>query len=271
MQEHTASSLPPAGRVIPDDSQQPGVTTDPAADLPGVLDPSPALTTPFKPSAAPPRMSLLRGGALSLLAGLALCACMRTVTAGMPPSETSKEPPLMTTPSMEPMLSAEQALRRLLTLIGSSQSIADFTPERLAHVMGVPIQHSGEEYGFGERLTAHWSYGIEVGIVDGRPRFDFSFNPRPGTSPAMTDICQLDFDRFTAELEAMGFQHEPYYDSPPQTPPGQIPLLHGRLMCERFYRPGALAGMRIEVYPRGEANEPLEKITHDCVKMILID
>ena len=163
-----------------------------------------------------------------------------------------------TTP-LSPALTAEQGLLRLLELIRTSKGTQDFTPERLNEVMGVRIEYArdgADRYGAGEQLTEQWSYGFSVEKTAARgTRFEFSFNENPpGSSPPMTDICQIDFDRFTSELETMGFMRQHNYAE------------HGRLMSDWFDRPG----MRVEVYPRGEANEPLEKISHNCVKTIFI-
>ena len=71
----------------------------------------------------------------------------------------------------------------------------------------------------------------------------------------MTDICQIDFDRFTAELEEMGFTRQRYYGS------------HGGFMKDWFDRPG----MRVEVYPRGERVWTPERDSgRACVQMVLI-
>lgn len=161
--------------------------------------------------------------------------------------------------SLNQALTAEQGLLRLLDLIRSSKGTEDFTPERLSEVMGVRIEYARDgtdRYGAGGRLTEQWNYGFGVEKTVARgTRFDFSFNENPpGSSPPMTDICQIDFDRFTAELEAMGFTRQRSYGS------------HGSVMNDFFDRPG----MRVLVYPRGEANEPLEKISHNCVQMVLI-
>lgn len=182
--------------------------------------------------------------------------------------------PTDTPATIQPKLTAEQALLRLLELIRTSKTIADFTPERLSEVMKVPITAWDEGYGFGEAATAQWNHGFTVEMWPspvGRgpkvPMFEFMFNPRPrGMSPSMIDICQVDFDRFTAELEAMGFRRSHNYDSPPSPPIGEPALPHGRLINDAFYRPD----VRVEVYPRGEANDPVEKITHDCVERVVI-
>lgn len=175
-----------------------------------------------------------------------------------------------TTPS-SPRLDAEQLLSRLLDLIRNSRSIKDFTPEKLQEVTGMTIEFANdgsERYGFGEQLTPDWSYGfgVDKSLFQG-PRFELSFNEAiPGSSHPMTDICQIDFEKFASELESMGFTRAPHYDSAPPAPPGQERLPHGSLLYWMFYRPE----LGVQVYPRGEANDPHEKISHGCVQMVLI-
>lgn len=161
------------------------------------------------------------------------------------------------TTSIQPKLTAEQALTRLLELIRTTHSIQDFTPKKLTEVFGQELWADGpDRYGFGEQITQRWSHGWEVykNPLEGM-QFSFSFTPLPpGTFQDMTDICQIDFDQFGAALKTMGFSKTPDYGE------------HGRLMNHTFDRPG----MRVKLYPRGEANEPPEKIAHDCVEMVII-
>ena len=160
--------------------------------------------------------------------------------------------------SIHPRLDAEQVLLRLLELIRSSKSVEDFTQEHMKKIMGVdfPI-HAPGRYGFGEQLTSDWWYGMEMrNKVTHGARFSFSFNSTPGSSPPMTDICQVDFDRFTAELEVMGFARQRYHGE------------HGRFIMDWFDHPG---GMRIEVYPRGEHDWTADRGSgRTCAKMVLI-
>lgn len=175
------------------------------------------------------------------------------------------------TPSARPGLTAEQALRGVLELIRTSKSVSQLTPDRLEKAMGVPVKRRSDGYGYTDRLTPQWVYDFSMQEFDSSNhtkgmRFEFSFDATAGAPFPMTDICRLDFDHFTAELEVMGYIREPYYDSAPPADMGQPRLPHGRLMYDSFSGPG----LYIEVYPRGEANDTLEKIGHDCVKMLFI-
>lgn len=192
---------------------------------------------------------------------------------------TSPTPTESDATPIRPKLTAEEALTRLLELIRTSRTLSDFTPERVSQVMGVEVEFARDGsggFGFGERITPHWMQNFGM---DGERRFfEFSFDAvDPGASPDMTDICQLDVDRFSSELEAMGFSKQAYYDSPPQ--PAYDPDTgtyddsprRGRLMNYAFSRMrDGIVEMRIDVYPRGEANDPPEKVLHDCIKMVYI-
>lgn len=130
--------------------------------------------------------------------------------------------------------------------------------------MGTEISYAkdgADRYGFGEQITADWSYGF--GVDKSSPageHFRFDFNPiSPGASPDMTDICELDFERFSAELESMGFIKTPSYGE------------HGRLMYYTFNRmKDGVNEMTVQVHLRGEGNDSTEEVRHDCVKMLSI-
>lgn len=187
---------------------------------------------------------------------------------------TLKQAPGISTdaPSGGAVMTAKQAMQRVLELIRTSKTIADFTPEHLEQVMKVPVKTWEKGYGFGETLTNAWGAGFDVGTWNGRRQFNFGFSPEPGLSPEapsppMTDICQVDFDQFKAALQTMGFKGDSVYDSPPHALPGQEHLLHGRWMYDGFVRPG----MRVDVYPQGEhAPTQEEGIGRTCVKEIYI-
>ncbi|GAB3389711.1 hypothetical protein [Lysobacter fragariae] len=162
------------------------------------------------------------------------------------------------TPVPHPQLAADRALLRLVDLLRSTRSVRDFTAKHLSDAMGVPFKTIGPgHWGFGEQLTPDWWYGMEMNETTstGQPRFDFSFNSAPGTSPAMTSICDVDFAAFSSALQAAGFVSTPYHAE------------HGRLASHEFNRPG----MRVEAYPEGEHTWSEEKGSgRSCVKMVLV-
>jgi hypothetical protein len=196
-------------------------------------------------------MSPARSIAFLLAACAALPACSHA-----PLSKPSKEEPAMTTaaPVASPKLDAPQALQRVLDLIGRSHGLADLTPAHVSQAMGLPMERARDgsaRYGFGESLNPQWTYGVSLdATAPGAAKFEFSFNPSQAGAP-MTPICQMDYDAFTAKLEALGFTRTPYSAE------------HGRFVSEWFDKPG----LRVSVYPQGET---AEAAAHRCVRMVTI-
>lgn len=156
--------------------------------------------------------------------------------------------------SFAPTLDAEQSLLRLLALIRDLGSVAEIDAARLRAAFGVNFDADENRLGYGERLSRDWSTSFEwdPGHPHG-PRFEFAFVPDPpGTHPPATAICAVDFDRFAAELAAMGFTRE--------TTHGE----HGRVLHDDFER----GDLSIAVYTRGEADDSPERIAHGCVRRV---
>ncbi len=159
-------------------------------------------------------------------------------------------------PSFSPRLDAEQSLLRLLELIRDSKTVQDITPERLQTVFGLSFSERSGRLGYGEQLSQDWwsSYELDTKRVYG-PQFEFAFRQsQPDANPAATDICAVDFERFSDALKKQGFQHETYRAE------------HNRVIHERFQRPG----LTVTVYTRGESDASSEKIKHGCVQMVHI-
>ncbi|MFC0156218.1 hypothetical protein ACFFJ4_22315 [Xanthomonas dyei] len=197
----------------------------------------------------------------ALLATFALGACAHTSATPAPAIVTETSAMSSSSPTTVPpnKPTAEGLLGQLLVLIKGSQTISDFTPQRLNSTMGQAVQFvkgdEGRYRAFG-RLTKDWSYGFGVDEtkLDGR-WFEFRFDRNvAGASPPMSEICRLDFDRFTHQLEQMGFARE------------RNIVEDGRWMSDFFTRPG----MRVEVFPRGEAAEPQALVAHKCVEWVYI-
>lgn len=212
----------------------------------------------------------IRYGLIATLVLIPPAACLATGYRATPHPGNTTEITAMsdTPPPTSSELTAEELLQRVLELVRTSKSISDFTLDRLEKIMGVSVERGSDGYGHSARLTSQWLYDFSMRAVDTSTpedgmRFAFGFDEIPDDPPPMTDICQLDFDHFTAELEAMGYTREPYYDSPPPADMGRPRLAHGRLIYESFSGPH----LYIEVYPRGETSA---KANHDCVKMLRI-
>lgn len=162
-------------------------------------------------------------------------------------------------PSQASLRTAQIALERVLDLIRTSSSVEVLTPEHVSRTMGQAVQFREDgsgRFGAGGSFTPDWNYGFGIDKTETRGTwFEFLFLPNPPqASPSMSDICQIDFETFAARLEKMGFSRV------------RNIVEDGRWMSEIFQRPG----MRVEVFPRGEADEPHDLATHQCVEWIQI-
>ncbi len=163
-----------------------------------------------------------------------------------------------------PNLNAEQALDSVLRLIRNHKQVSDFTPERLNQAFQTTVQFANDgsgRYGFGESISPEWSYNFEVNnkVKDLKGKewsqFNFSFNPNiPGAYPGINSICTMSFDKFTAELESMGFKRQRYYGE------------HGRWIYDELNN----TTMRVHVYLEGKAKAATNETENACVKMIEI-
>ncbi len=162
-------------------------------------------------------------------------------------------------PSKSGPRSAKEALERVLELIRTSASIESFTADHVSRALGQSVQYRDDgsgRFGASGVLTSEWSYGFGVNKTEVKGAwFEFLFLPNPPeASPSMSDICQIDFETYAAHLEKMEFLRKRNF------------VEDGRWMSEIFQRPG----MRVELFPRGEADAPLERATHQCVEWVQI-
>ncbi|BDU21717.1 hypothetical protein [Dyella sp. GSA-30] len=159
--------------------------------------------------------------------------------------------------AVQPRLTADQALQRLIDLLRDSKSINDFTPEFIGKGMGVDIKVvDADTYGFGEKLDADWGWGIQrQNVASLGPRVDFGFSAKPGTEPAATAICGIDAARFGSELESIGFTRTPAYAA------------RGRIAHFNFDRDS----LHVEVLPQAEfPQNRSDGENRACVKTVLI-
>lgn len=175
---------------------------------------------------------------------------------------------------LRPKMTPEQMLTRLLELIRSSRYRSEFTPERVSRIMGVEVERAedgSDDYSFYEKVTPDWLQGFNFSTKYDEFTFRFDALP-PGASPGMTDVCELDLDKFSVEMEAMGFSKTPHYDSAPPAPPPSFPGSdaqpeHGGLMDYTFHRMKDGKGeMTVIVHPEGERAGS----DHLCIRMIQI-
>jgi hypothetical protein len=201
-----------------------------------------------------------------------LPACTHVKTDSNISSNSSKDAQMNNTnqsdrsSDLKPNLNAEQALQGVLMLIRNHKQVSEFTPERLSQIFHTSVPYANDDpnrYGFGESLSSDWSYNFDVNKktrdLEGKEwsKFNFTFTPNnPDAYPNINSICAMNFDKFTAELESMGFKREHYYGE------------HGRWIYDEFSN----TAMRINVYLEGEAQADInaDKRPRACVKMIEI-
>lgn len=174
-------------------------------------------------------------------------------------------------------LTAEQALTRLLELIRSSNSLDDFTAERVSNAMGVPVKRAEDgsgDYSFYEPSATGWLHGFDFSTK--HRRFNFSFDPiKAGTSPDPVAICTPDLAQVASELEAAGFTKTPHYDAAPPSPPEPFPFsgerpANGRLLDYTFERRQDGLGIAVVVYPGSSVPGGQSGANRACVGMIRI-
>lgn len=147
---------------------------------------------------------------------------------------------------------AESLLRSILGLVKNTSSVRDISVDDLAAAVEAPATSFGaEKFGYSGDITAQWGYALVLRNA-GNPhaRLDLEFldgSPRRDT-PAM-DICSLDFEHVASELDAAGFKREQVYGE------------HGRVMYDRFYRPG----ISVEVDSTGRSATPSSNGHRFCV------
>lgn len=196
--------------------------------------------------------------ALSLAA---MCVCTSDAVAFSPTSKSDKEKTAMTTPvksdPAQSAITAKEALQRLLGLLRESQSIKDFTPDFIGKGMGVDVTVVDQDtYGYGAKLSKDWGWGIsrQNSRVTG-PRIDFGFSADPGSNPEATEICEIDYIKFTSELEAIGFSRKENRGE------------HGMVVSEHFDRPN----LHVQVLAQAEHPQTQDGVTNRaCVKTVII-
>lgn len=200
---------------------------------------------------------------IAVLAVLILTACQST-RKRLDTSETLQLPSTTSMPSTPaagvpaPHHDAAQVLQHTLRLIGEASSVHDLSPQRLGDTYGVTFasRESGR-HAFAAQIDRDWWYSLQIANdIGGAPRFDLSFDQAVPSARdvTMTDICQVDFDQFGRQLQALGFLRTPRHAE------------HGRHVSDVFER----GTLRVEVFARGESESTSETAAHACVKMISV-
>ena len=167
----------------------------------------------------------------------------------------------MNVPQSNPARDAVEVLQRLLALIDSVRQPQDLTPEQVTRFSGLPMRRINTPNDFyylaDQDLSEVWSYNFYWGLNNTTklPEVGFEFEPidRLVSRPSMESVCQLDVARFHDVLLGLRYEHV---------------SSTRRATLARQYRRGAV---EVEVGIVGESGESLEKISHNCIKRVLLD
>ncbi|MFZ6872435.1 hypothetical protein ACO0LF_10245 [Undibacterium sp. Di27W] len=157
-----------------------------------------------------------------------------------------------------PQMTAEEASKRMLDLIGNIKTAEDFSAEKLGKAMGLKVYLDDEnprKYGVGAKITDDWFFNISVILSkeDSKlGRLIFSFDDQTHNYADMTPVCQVDLDAYKKRLAELGFQSEAYYGE------------HNRLIYWNFSRDN----IDLQISFNGES---MEKVKHSCVSILVVD
>lgn len=154
-------------------------------------------------------------------------------------------------------LTAEQLLTKLLDLLTSANEVEELTKSLVESTFGVHLEPYDEDSSsYAARLTETWNVRVEISDdefyghgVDLR-----FFDTDGGTRAPMSDICALDSDAFSGTLVNAGFGRQPYPD------------IHGGRIGDLLTR----GPVQVITSVYGEASEPDEKRTHQCIAAVQV-
>ena len=137
----------------------------------------------------------------------------------------------------KPILGQRKMMEKLLEMIKTSNSIKDFTPERLGQVFGVPIEKGSSGYGYGEQLTKDWRQGFAVSGINDSNKMEFEIGVYPDSSallknPIIDEVCDMDYKEFVHNLVDLGFpkylleSKRPAWDDYRERPPVPTRSIH---------------------------------------------
>ncbi|WP_373745682.1 hypothetical protein [Neisseria dentiae] len=177
--------------------------------------------------------------------------------------ETKTMPETKTTPQTQ-----REILTRILEMMAASQSVKDFSIERLEQTFGVKmLRHEDDDDDgyFFANLSKNWDWQMTKSKDSERLEgVRFSFNPtdeydathKVNEEPDITEICDMDYDEFVRKAEALGFTQKPNIIQDGMQV--GVYLRRNDLKVEALHKFG---------YPSGSSN-PTERKA--CVRMILI-
>ena len=130
----------------------------------------------------------------------------------------------------ETAMTPKQLLTRLLKLMETSDTVDDFTPEKISKTFGVPLEKfffdnaSPPSYGFRQKINSKWYQRIEfVKMPNGQNHLNLKFNLDNSfnTRPDMNDVCEMTAIDFFHKAKDIGFSVKPVRAL------GRAPILEG--------------------------------------------
>lgn len=152
---------------------------------------------------------------------------------------------------------AEQLLSLLIDLIVKTTDVDQLTDEMIEATFGIRLDPADEDQrGYAARLTPDWNVDIVASDdeVAGRILELGFFDSNEETSADLTGICGLDSQAFGTSLMRAGFEHKAVHG------------VHGEHQGQEYSR----GSVEVLTVTRGEANEPHENISHECITSVWV-
>lgn len=152
---------------------------------------------------------------------------------------------------------AEQLLVLLIKLVAKITDVEELTDDVIEATFGIqldPSEHDQKDYA--ARLTPEWNVSVVVSDdeVNGRILELGFFDSHKDPVAALTDICGVDSDAFGTALMRAGFEQNAVHG------------VHGERQGQGYRR----GSIEVLALTRGEANEPHDKIRHDCITSVWV-
>lgn len=153
-------------------------------------------------------------------------------------------------------LTAEQLLSKLAELITDITDADQLTNALIESAFDIRLEPYDGDYDYAARLTPEWNVSIVVrnDELAGRiVEFGF-FDSNEETTADMTDICGVDSDVFGRAMLQAGFELRASHG------------VHGERRGNEYRR----GSVQVSTLTQGEANQPHEKIAHECITSVRI-
>ncbi|WP_373700435.1 hypothetical protein [Neisseria dentiae] len=154
----------------------------------------------------------------TITATLLLAACSAPPETGRADSQPANKETVKMSENKTPPTTQREILERMLEMMKTSESIKDFTRERLEQVFGIKMkshEDAADSYYFFSPLEKNWEWSLNKykTIMEKQDTFRLSFNLTDADSKNyttskiidITKFCEIDFYDFVKKSEAIGF------------------------------------------------------------------